>query len=387
MARKSIAVLDFGSSHITAMIGDKGVNGTFEVRGFAQSLYSGFMNGEVLEPELLSDFLCETIANAESNARTQITHLYVGVPAEFSIVEVRTKRLDFGKKKRITEREIEEIFSATDEFGSSPTHIVINRSPICYELDSGERLIDPKGHSSTSLCATISFMLCERSFVGMISQAIHELKIPNVEFISEPLAESMLLLEPEKRDQCAVLVDCGYLTTSVSVVVGDGIVHMRSFSLGGGHIVADIGEMLNLPFEVAEKFKRAISLTGKPAETDKMSVEYNGNTYTVDALAVYEITMRKIRQISKMISKSLEDCEYERPDFIPINLTGGGISYIKGVTEAMRDYLGKEVCIIAPNDPQISEPTQSAVLGLLDLALSQNHTQFSIFLKIFKKHF
>lgn len=387
MARKNIAVLDFGSNHITTMIGDKGVNGTFEVRGFAQSLYSGFMNGEVLEPELLSDSLCATITNAESNARAKITHLYVGVPAEFSIAEVRTKCLNFGKKKHITEREIEEIFSATDEFSSSPTHIVINRSPICYELDSGERLIDPRGHSSTTLCATINFMLCERSFVGMISQAIHELKIPNVEFISEPLSESILLLEPEKRDQSAVLVDCGYLTTSVSVVVGDGIVHLRSFSLGGGHIVADIGEMLNLPFDVAEKFKRAISLTGRPTETDKMSVEYNGDTYTVDALAVYEITMRKVRQISKMISKSLDDCEYERPDFIPIHLTGGGISYIKGVAEAMRGYLGKEICVVAPNDPQLGAPTQSAILGLLDLALTQNRTQFSLFFKIFKKHF
>lgn len=387
MVKKNIAVLDFGSSHISVLIGDRGVNGTFDVRGFAQSSYAGFMNGEILEPEALSQVLCDTITLAEQNSRSKISHLYVGVPAEFSVSEVKTQCVEYGKKRKITEREIDQIFTQADEFGSSPTHLVINRSPICYELDNGERVIDPKGRVTTALCATLSFMLCERNFVGTISQAIHDLRIPFVEFISEVLAESMFLLEPEQRDQCSILVDCGYLTTSVSVVVGDGVVSMKSFALGGGHIVADIAEMLEVPFEVAENLKQNITLTGKPGENEKMSVNYNGNTYQFDASAVYEITLRKIRQIATMIGKSLETCEYERPDYIPIYLTGGGISYIKGACETLRSFLRKEVRIIGPDVPQMSEPTHSAILGLLDLALRQNHTHYSLFIKIFKKQF
>ena len=387
MVRKNIAVLDFGSSHISVLIGDRGVNGTFDVKGFAQSSYAGFLNGEILEPQALSQVLCSTITVAEQNSRSKISHLYVGVPAEFSISEVRTQCVEYGKKRRITEREIEQVFAQADEFGSSPTHLVINRSPIYYELDSGERVIDPKGRVTTALCATLSFMLCERNFVGTISQAVHDLKIPFVEFISEVLAESMFLLEPEQRDQCSILVDCGYLTTSVAVIVGDGVVHMRSFALGGGQITADLAEMLEAPFDVAEILKQNITLTGKPSENEKMSVTYNGNTYQYDALAVYEITLRKIKQIATMINKSLESCEYERPDFIPVNLTGGGITYIKGACETLREFMGKEVRIINPDVPQMTEPINSAVLGLLDLALRQNHASYSLFIKIFKKQF
>ena len=387
MPKKNIAVLDFGTNHVSVLIGDRGVNGTFDVRGFAQSSYAGFLNGEILEPEALSSVLSQTIQQAEQNARVKITHLYVGVPAEFSIAEVRVQTLDFGKKKRVTERDVEEVFAKADEFNSSPTHLVINRSPICYELDNGERLIDPKGRVTTALTATLSFVLSERNFVGTISQAISALDIPVVEFISQVLAEAMFLLEPEQRDRCAILVDCGYLTTSVAVVVGDGIVHLRSFSLGGGMITADIAEMLEVPFEVAEIMKQNIALTGKPSENEKMSVNYNGQTYQFETLAVYEITLRKIRQISQMISRSLETCEYERPDYIPINLTGGGISYIKGICETIREFLGKEVKVVEPEVPQMSEPTNSAVLGLLDLALRQNHANLSFFIKIFKKQF
>ena len=45
MARKNIAVMDFGSSRVSVLIGDRSVNGTFDVRGYAEMAYAGFMDG------------------------------------------------------------------------------------------------------------------------------------------------------------------------------------------------------------------------------------------------------------------------------------------------------------------------------------------------------
>ena len=385
MARKNVAVMNFGSRNIVVLIGDRSVNGTFDVRGYAEIPFAGFMEGEILEQEKLPEVLCEAINTAQNNARCKITHLYIGVPAEFSVAEVKNVSLNFGKRKRITDKDIDELFNMADEYGSSPTHCVINRSPVCFELDSGERVIDPKGQISESLKATLSFILAERNFMGIVSSAIREIEIPFVDFISETLAETMYLIEPAERDRCAIFVDCGYLSSSVAVVVGDGIVCLKSFSLGGGHIVADLVKFLEIPFSVATELKKYATLTGQPSENEKITLNYKGQKYQFDALAVYEIVQRKVRQIAKMISKSLETCAYERPDYIGINLTGGGISYIKGVAEALKEYLGKEVKILEPKVPQMDEPKNSAVLGLLDLALKQTNAHYSIFIKIFKK--
>ncbi len=385
MAKKNIAVMDFGSSHITVLIGDNGINGTFGVRGYARVPYAGYLEGEILEPENLSEALCTAIKSAQNNARAKITHLYVGVPGEFCINEVKSVSKDYGKAKKIGSREVEELFLMADDFGSSPTHIVINRSPVCFELDNRDRVIDPKGLSTTMLGATLSFVLAERSFVGAVLQALEIMRLGFVDFLAEPLAESMYLISPEERDCSAVLVDCGYLSTTVSVIVGDGLVCMRSFSLGGGHIVADICEMLAVPFAVAQKIKDNALLAGKPSELEEISAELEGKIYTVKALAVYEIVERKVRQIAKMIVKSLETCTYERPDKIRINLTGGGISYIKGIRERLFELLGKAVSIREPKIPLMNEPKLSAVLGLLDMALKQSQSNNSFFNKIFKK--
>ena len=384
MSRKNIAVMDFGSSHITVLIGERGVNGTFDVRGYAEMPYAGYLNGEILEPEKLSEVLCLAIKTAQNNARVKISHLYVGVPGEFSVNEVKSVSKDYGKQKKITSREVDELFLMADDFASSPTHIVINRSPVCFELDNGDRVIDPKGESTTILSATLSFMLAERTFVGAILQALEPLNLPYVDFLSEPLAECMYLISPEERDNSAILVDCGYLSTSVSIVVGDGIVCMRSFSLGGGHIVADICEMLNVPFGVAQEIKQRALLAGKPSETEEIVINAD-KKYAVSALGVYEIVDRKIRQIAKMIVKSLNSSTYEKPEKIRINLTGGGISYIKGARERLFELLGKDVTIREPKIPLMNEPNKSAVLGLLDLALRQNQSNNSLLYKIFSK--
>ncbi len=385
MAKKNIAVMDFGSNHITVLIGDNGINGTFDVRGYANIEYAGFMNGEILEPQNLSEALCTAIKTAQNNARAKITHLYVGVPGEFSINEVKSVSKDYGKPKKIGSREVDELFLMADDFGSSPTHTVVNRSPVCFELDNKDRVIDPKGLTTTMLGATLSFVLAERSFVGAVLQAVEIMRLPFVEFLSEPLAESMYLISPEERDCSAVLIDCGYLSTTVSVVVGDGLVCMRSFSLGGGHIVADICELLRVPFAVAQEIKNRAILAGRPSELEQITVDVDGKKYTVDSLAVYEIVERKVRQIAKMIVKSLDTCTYERPEKIRINLTGGGISYIKGIREKLFEILGKAVTIREPKIPLMNEPKQSAVLGLLDMALKQNQANSSFFNKIFKK--
>ena len=51
MARKNIAVLDFGSSHISVMMGSLSLNGALNLKGYGEVSYAGFMDGEFLEYE------------------------------------------------------------------------------------------------------------------------------------------------------------------------------------------------------------------------------------------------------------------------------------------------------------------------------------------------
>jgi cell division ATPase FtsA len=53
--KNKAAVLDFGSSKLTAIIGERGVNNTFVIRGSGEAEYAGFSNGEFFESDKLFD--------------------------------------------------------------------------------------------------------------------------------------------------------------------------------------------------------------------------------------------------------------------------------------------------------------------------------------------
>ena len=385
MAKKNVAVINFGTSRISVIIGDRGINNTFDVRGFGEINYAGYMDGQFLEIERLTDCVRAVLAMAENNARCKITDLYVGVPAEFCVSAVRSCQRNFPKKHKISEQDIESMYNEADEFSASPTHTVINKSPIYFTLDDNRRVVDPKGVVTTRIGAMFSFVLAERDFISVVSSILDPLKIKFVDYLSEPLAESLYLIEPSDRDACAILVDCGYLSTSVSVIMGDGLVSLSSFSLGGGHIVSDLVDQFEIPFSVAEQLKRKIVLSFQPEKGDYYEVLQGEREFKVDAGIANAVVAARVTQISKMVGKCLQSCKFEYPDYIPILLTGGGLSYLKGARDLMSKVLGKDTRILAPSVPQLDKPHVSSLLGLLDVALKQNKVNNTFFSKLFKK--
>lgn len=387
MARKNIAVLDFGSSRVSVMIGERGVNKTFDIRGFGEKQYAGFMDGEFLEPENLMCDVQQALACAENNARCKITHLYVGVPAEFCVVAIKKARTEFKKKRRVTESDIENLFDEADDFSSSPNHTVINRAPVFYSLDDGRKIIEPKGKVSLSLAGTLSFILCEKSFIAKVQQILAPLHIAHIDFFSEQLCECLFLIEPEDRDRCAILVDSGYLTSSVSLVMGDGLINLNSFSLGGGHIVADLCDAFGLNVEQAEELKRQVSLNTQPQPEDFIQIKNGSGVVDIKVKEAQQVVLARVNQLARMIKKSLDGCSFEYPDYIPILLTGGGVSYIPGARDIITQVTERDTQIAKPQVPQLQEPERSSILGLLDLALKQNKTTVNLFfMKIFKKN-
>jgi len=386
MAKQNVAVLDIGTSRISAIIADRGVNNTFDIHGFAEVHYSGYMDGEFLSPEELTDTIRGVLSTVAQNAGCRINYLTIGVPAEFSVNAVRSIERSFNKKHKITDRDIDELFHEADEFGSSTTHKVVSRSPIYYIMDDNRRLIEPKGITTTKITAMLSFVLAERNFINLMNEIIKPLGITNIDYVSEPLSEALYLLEPSERDSCAILVDTGYLSTSVSIVMGDGLVALRSFSLGDGHIVADLAEAFELPFGVAESLKNKIVLSYQPEKGDYYEVDVDGELYKIDAIETNDIVANRIYQMAKMIRKCLDDSKFQYPAYIPIQLTGGGICYIKGARDMLQKLLQKDVRITAPPVPQMDKPHASSILGLLDLALKQSKLKTSFILfRLFSK--
>lgn len=369
MVKKEVAILDFGSSKVTVLIAERGVNGTFNIKGTGEIEYAGYYEGKFLEPEKVKLAVGLAINNAETTARARITKLYIGVPSEFTTVICRESSLTFPKRKKITESDINQLFFEGNIYRKNPTHTVINNSPIYFTLDDNRRIIEPRGYMSSKLSGYVSYCLAENNFLDFVEELVNDLGIRSTQYISSALAESLFLFDPDVRDRYAILVDCGHISTSVMLSRGDGLLFLNSFSMGGGHITGDLSQCLKITFYQAEGLKRKVVLSLLADESDFYEVAGKDYMIPFSAKTTNEIVTERIDLIASFILKCFSRCEYDFPEYIPVYLTGGGLSYIKGARDYLSKRLGRKVEIIAPPMPQLNRPHFSTALGVLDIAL------------------
>jgi len=383
-----VAILDFGSGKITAMIGKRGVNNTIKIIGMSEVDYAGFSDGIFFEPSQISYAVAKALSNAEQAAQVQIKHLYVGVPAEFTISKCKEVIVSYQKRKTVGIEDIDQLFAQGNEFEGHPEYHVINMQPIYFTLDDERRLIQPVGLKSSRLGGLVSYSLAEKGFLERVNTVMKEVGVESHEFVSSLLAETLFLFSDVKRDGYVVLVDCGHITTSVTLARGDGILAHFSFPLGGGHITGDLSKYLNIPFNKAEALKRKAVLSLDASEGDVYETHLSRDevlTYPADI--VNEIIMEGINKIAKGIEKCLNACTYDFPQSLPYHLTGGGLASIKGARDYLSKVLRKPIHVVAPSLPQLNRPHLSSSLGLLDMVLkseSGNEKKKGFFSKIFK---
>lgn len=383
---KETAVLDIGSSKITVMIAEKGINNTFNIKSSSEEAYDGFGGGEFFSVDSLKTAIKNAVKKAGENLRYKIKKIYVSVPSEFSYIENREINATFNKRKKLKDADIYEIFDSSQNFPENS--FIINRSPIYFILDDNRKVLNPVGEITSKLNIMISYILTDKSFVELISNILSEENIFDIDFISSALAESLYLTEPEMRDSGLVLIDCGYITTSVSLVKGNGIIGLKAFSMGGGHISGDLCQCLNLSFSQAENLKKKVVLSLDATDNDFYEVNINGSMQPVSCKLVNEIILARLDMFCEIFNKIFNSNEFnlQNKPFIPILVTGGGLNYLKGAKDYLGKQLGKNIEYIAPMVPQMNRPHYSSTLSLLDIALTQEKNLKKSFLqRLFNK--
>lgn len=383
---QEVAILDIGSSKITAVVGRRGANGSIIVSGIGECEYAGFSDGEWYAPGELSYAVGRAISIAETNSRIKIKDIFVGVPGDFTTCVCKELNANFSKKHRINEADVDALHSQGDTFGSDEVYTLINSQPLYYTLDDEVRLLEPIGRVSTRLGGCISYILAEKTFIETISSILEERGITEYDFVSALLAQALFLFDDAQRDRYSILIDIGHITSSVAIIRGDGILHQSSFALGGGYITGDLAMYLEIGYTEAEALRDKVNLALTPTEDETYEIVGRDGPMTFNATYVNEIVKNSIAKIAYNIMLALDACQYDFPSDLDYSLTGGGLSYLVGGREYLSECLDKKIVIAGARLPQMRHPEKSSYFGLLDMVLGSLEEQpKSFFRKLLDK--
>ena len=369
MRNKYVAVLDIRSTEMTAVVGERGVNNTFIIKSKYTCSYDGFAEGELLDVQSFTAAVSDVVRSTLS-AMNGIKTFYVGVPGEFLKLVNVDRVISFPSARKITLNDCQNLVASAKP-QPEENWMIIRHSCLYYVLSDKRKVIYPVGGVSDSLQGKFCFFKCKNSFVSCLMEAFKKFKeIQTIRLIPANYAEAMYLVEPERRDECAVLFDFGFISSTYSVICGNGILFSESFSLGIGHIAVYLMEELNIPYQVAMTYLSTVNLNAKEKLGDNAECIFEGKTYTFSTAELRDIIREGLDGICEIIEECRQSYSGRNIEGKPILVTGEGIKVVRGAVEHIAGRLVKTLETIAPNVPYYDKPIFSSLFSLLDTALS-----------------
>ena len=368
MSGKSVAVMDVRSSEIAIFVGEMGVNRTFVFKASKTEPYGGYQDGEFFNMEEFSRAAKRALAAVEQICGKKIKTLYIGVPGEFTQVVPKEQVLSFPKRVKIGAKELRALYEsgATELDG----YRLIRVTSMIYITSDNRRVANPIGVSSTGLSGILSYFYCTEYFIEAMERAFGDEKL-TLRYLPTDFAMAAHLLTPEQRDEYAIFLDVGYLSSTICIVLGNGVLAQRSFWVGQGQIAVRLMEKFRLPYEAAVSLLTRSNLYLKQDAKDR-EVAFKGRYFEIPTEALIEEIKAGLDELCEQVSLFLEDSAGKELSLKPIYVSGEGLDGIRGALEHMSRRLSAVCEQLSPDLPYYNKPSMSSRIALIDMACEDN---------------
>lgn len=356
-------VFDIGSSKISLLACCVGRGGLLVVSSVDKQ-YDGFMDGEFFSADGLTDIFRSLLQEMSSRTGKPIDSVFVGVPAEFSACVCKRVTRSFLPSKKLTEQDIAGLFDGVGDFSLDSDYTVISYSPMQFELD-GCATLQAVGRKVTDLVMECSYILVKNSFIELIGNCLKQCLVKGVEYISSVLAQGQFAVKQFGEPlQPMIVVDVGHITTSVGVVKGEGLMMLSSFSLGGGHITADLMQVGGLSYADAELIKHRVVLTVQAKKDERYMFYADGRAINSLIGITNDVVNSRLENIANVVKRLLDKPQFKG---LPIYLTGDGASNFRGVVNLFEAITDREVYLLKAPLDNGKDKYQTSKIGLAEL--------------------
>ncbi len=375
MAEKNVAVLDIRSSEVAVFFGERGVNHTFIFKASATESYSGYQDGEFYDVADLSAAVMRAVTSVEQICGEKLRTLYVGVPGEFTMVVPKEQVIGFPKKLKIGAKELDTLFESGRE--QIKNYRFMRVSSMIYVTADNRRVANPVGLYSTGLSGVLSYFYCGEYFARTIEKIFDGAK-PKIYFLPTQFAMASYLIPPETRDEYALFLDVGYLSSTMCVLLGGGVLAQRTFWAGQGQIVVRLMQKFHLSYEAASALLSKANLFIKE-EAKNREFTFRGETYGIPTKEFIDEVKAGLDELCEEVGSFLEECSGKELDNKPLYVSGEGLDGIRGALEHMSKRLSCICEKLAPDLPYYNKPAMSSRIALMDMAYEDNRKSGSLY--------
>ncbi len=386
MKYNSVAVLDVRSHEVIFTIGAKGLNDTFVLNATASCENGCITSVGFGDEEGYQEAICAVVSSVRGSFSGQVKKITVSVPSAFVRVYTKGHTVSFDGKRKITVQDVDRLYDS----GLNGLHLegrCIRRSAMYFMLGDNRKYFSEEeiiGATSPSLRGALSYYFVDEDFYRTTTEALRTQGYQEVDFVPSTLAQITYLLPKNLREGYALFVDMGYVTTSISILYGNGIVREETYDVGYGYVVAQLMNDLRVSEEKAERMLKESGVSGGMVPIDVTYTDEDGSIYS--AYAINETIKCALDRLCEEITRFLEENYKEKVSQFssnPIFLTGEGIAKIVGAAEHISKRTNRLARVVCPDLPYHDKPDSSSRIALLNAATAEEQKK-SLTEKIFR---
>lgn len=352
---KIIACLDIGTSKITTIIAQNVDGQVPNIIGVSSVVANGFKKGQIINLDLASRTITESIESAERMAGLELNQVFVSLTApHFESVNSHGVTAVNSPKGEITDQDVSHAIEAAKAITLPANKEIVHCIPRIFTVDGQDGVINPVGMSGTRLEVDTHLILASTPALKNLTKCLEDINLKIISLIFSGLATAKACLSETENELGVALVDIGGYNTAVTIVVDNSPACSFCLPVGANNITADIAIGLQLPLIDAEKIKiRLAQLIDKKGFNDEIELGNIGIVSEINKISISStlngIIKPRVEEIVRLTWQEI--CNRGFQNLIPagIVVTGGGSETVDLKSIAQK---------IIPAPIRISEPVR-----------------------------
>ncbi len=369
-----IAGLDLGTTKVGAIIAEQKED-VVDILGFGVAPSEGLNRGLVANIPKTANAIREAMEIATNRAGIDVDEIVVGVAGEH-IISLRHRNYVTinNAEGEITADDLERLKADVRMIRIPSDRKILHIIPEEFMIDNQGGIEDPIGMVGSRLEATSHVVLASIPAIQNISKSVERAGYKIKDYILQPIASSLSVLDENEKDLGVVLIDIGGGTTDVAIYHNKSIKHTKVIGVAGNQVTKDIRETLGIVTKDAEKIKKEYGYATEEAIIKDEDIYLQGvgarGTIKIPVPLLTQIISVRMRELFTIIENDIRNSGLRDKIKAGVVLTGGG-SLLKGCTDLASEVFGYPSRIGVPQNlgsglaDEIGSPEFATVAGLI----------------------
>lgn len=363
--RKIMSSLDIGYASIKLIVAEINKKKLYV-------LTSSIVNNDAVKKDMTIDYdilegiIKKLLSDAKEKLGIEIKKTLLTIPTDSASFTINRARIDIKNEDNlITVDDMIKVVNLSGKNVVQDNMELVNITPLYYTLDDSSKTDIPVNTFSRSLEVKSIITSSRKDDVYKYLRVLDNLGVSVVDISYDVVGNYFAFKSDDMDTTCGIIIDIGYLSTSISVYNKGVLVNTLKIKVGSLNVLKDISYVYKISLDNAKEVYKKLGLGSSKNANNLEKIELkdnNGDKLIINQVNLSEIIESRVQEILSMAKKQINTLTKRQISYI---ICTGGIANIGDFDLNVLEIFGKNARIGYINTIGIRDTRYASTFGLI----------------------